>query len=96
MKIHNDHEYKNDYHIKGPMGRGIILKRTGTHVAFTGGTGCLVFMDLVALLLKHNILIDNAKNYPFEPGFRFIFYVSFPKKEECIGFELCDGLNKIC
>jgi hypothetical protein len=96
MKIHNDHECKNDYHIKGPMGRGIILNTTGTHVAFTCGTGCLAFMDLVALLLKHNIMIDDVTNYPFEPNFKFIFYVSFSKKEDCIGFELCDGLNKIC
>lgn len=39
------------YEIKGPMGIGLSLKPTGKHIAYTAGTGVLVFMDLVAYLL---------------------------------------------
>jgi len=33
------------------MGRGLGIGQTGRHVAFTAGTGVLVFIDLVAHLL---------------------------------------------
>jgi len=36
------------------MGKGLMTKRTGTHVAFAGGTGVLVFVDLVMhIALSH-------------------------------------------
>ena len=38
--------------IKGPMGKGLCLKRTGTHIAFSAGTGILVYVDLVAYLVR--------------------------------------------
>ena len=35
------------------MGVGLDIRKEGTHIAFTGGTGCLVFVDLVShLVLK--------------------------------------------
>ena len=40
------------YSIKGPMGKGLEILPKGTHIAFTGGTGVLVFIDLVAHLLR--------------------------------------------
>ena len=48
-----DSEMQNDtYKIKGPMGRGLGLSKDskGTFVAFSAGTGILVFIDLVAKL----------------------------------------------
>eukprot|EP00352_Strombidinopsis_acuminata_P005913 CAMPEP_0176376056 /NCGR_PEP_ID=MMETSP0126-20121128/27920_1 /TAXON_ID=141414 ORGANISM="Strombidinopsis acuminatum, Strain SPMC142" /NCGR_SAMPLE_ID=MMETSP0126 /ASSEMBLY_ACC=CAM_ASM_000229 /LENGTH=119 /DNA_ID=CAMNT_0017737339 /DNA_START=1841 /DNA_END=2200 /DNA_ORIENTATION=+ len=33
------------------MGRGVEMHHSGTHVAFTAGTGSLVFIDIVAHLL---------------------------------------------
>ena len=33
------------------MGKGLQVEATGTHVAFTSGTGILPFLDLVALLI---------------------------------------------
>ena len=29
------------------MGKGLMVKQKGIHVAFAGGTGVLVFVDLV-------------------------------------------------
>ena len=51
-KVHSDSEKESIYEIKGPMGKGINLKKYGTQVAFTAGTGILVFIDLVAYLVR--------------------------------------------
>ncbi len=45
-------EQNSTYLIKGPMGKGLGIHPQGTHIAFTGGTGVLVFLDLVAHLLR--------------------------------------------
>ena len=36
---------------KGPMGMGLQINKNGHNIAFTGGTGILVFLDIVAMLL---------------------------------------------
>jgi hypothetical protein len=42
------------------MGKGLEVKPEGTHIAFSAGTGCLVFVDLVAHLIRKNLgLLDN-------------------------------------
>ncbi len=47
------------FEVKYLMGMGLGLKKHGIHVAFAAGTGILVFIDLVALLIKFNLgLID--------------------------------------
>ena len=40
------------YKLKGPLGKGLDIMPKGTHIAFTGGTGVLVFIDLVAHLIR--------------------------------------------
>lgn len=53
-----------DYEVKGPMGKGLMVKQTGVHVAFAAGTGVLVFVDLVMQLalvnmqLAHHVIHD--------------------------------------
>lgn len=37
------------------MGKGLGLSSKGTHVAFVGGTGVLVFVDLIALMIRNNL-----------------------------------------
>ncbi len=44
-----------EFMIQGPMGKGLGLGSSGTHIAFTAGTGCLVFIDLVAYLIRRNL-----------------------------------------
>lgn len=34
------------------MGKGLGIQNEGHHVAFVGGTGILVFIDLVAFLVR--------------------------------------------
>ncbi|CDW77349.1 cytochrome b5-like heme steroid binding domain containing protein [Stylonychia lemnae] len=83
--------------VQGPMGIGLDIQRTGTHIAFTGGTGCLVFVDLVAFLLRKSMksLKPSEDNQIDGDSFKFVLYVSFPKREEVIGLELYEGLVQI-
>lgn len=39
------------YFVKGPMGLGLDIAAEGHNIVFCGGTGILVFLDLVAKLL---------------------------------------------
>ena len=39
----------------GPMGKGLMVNRSGVHVAFAAGTGVLVFVDLVMHLALVNL-----------------------------------------
>ena len=40
------------YEVKALLGKGLNLQKDGVHVAFAGGTGVLVFVDLIALLIR--------------------------------------------
>jgi hypothetical protein len=51
-RLINDSLKDDEFQIQGPMGKGIGLGTEGTHIAFTAGTGCLVFIDLVAYLVR--------------------------------------------
>lgn len=37
------------------MGKGLECKKSGTHIAFSAGTGCLVYLDLAAFLLRKEL-----------------------------------------
>jgi NAD(P)H-flavin reductase len=74
--------------VKGPMGLGLDIKEEGHYVAFAGGTGILVFLDLVAF-----ILIKIASGSQFESTFRFTLYFAAPNEEEAIGLKLCQNLH---
>jgi hypothetical protein len=44
------------------MGKGLDLKPSGVHVAFTAGTGILPFLDIVAYLIRYNL--NDAEGNP--------------------------------
>ena len=80
------------YEVKALLGKGLNLQKDGVHVAFTGGTGILVFIDLVALIIRQNLgLLNSSPPIPiFAPGstFKFVLYASFASREDAIGLEL--------
>ena len=39
------------WYVKGPMGMGLNLNMNGHNIVFTGGTGILVFLDLIAVMI---------------------------------------------
>ena len=68
------------FQVKTLLGKGLDLQRDGTHVAFVGGTGVLVFVDLIALLIKVNLgLVDKDSIPLFSKGssFKFVLYATF-------------------
>lgn len=87
------------FYIKGPMGKGLQLQPSGTHVAFCAGTGALVFLDLVAQLLILNCFKHDGKGLPdemanfFQPGFKLHLYAAFASREQAIGLELIEALQ---
>lgn len=40
--------------------------------------------------------MDPEEDAQLSGGFRFILYVSFPKQEEAIAFDMCQGLQELC
>jgi len=52
------------------MGKGLQIKSEGTHIAYTAGTGCLVFLDLIAHLIRKNLgLLDADEDSQLGPNF---------------------------
>jgi NAD(P)H-flavin reductase len=79
MKL-NEHDLSTIYTIQGPLGKGLDIQPDGTHIAFTAGTGILVFIDLVAHLIRKNLgQLDVNEEKQLKTKFTFILYVSFPK-----------------
>jgi hypothetical protein len=78
------------------MGKGLGVQRSGVHIAFTAGTGVLVFVDLVANLIRFNLSLDKpTKSERFEKDFKFVLFVSFPNRNDSVALELCDGLAEV-
>lgn len=80
--------------VKGPFGKGLSLKHTGVHVAFTAGTGVLVFLDLVARLILHNTGVKPL-GPDYDDDFKFIFYISHQNLNETMGMDLCYKLYEL-
>jgi len=53
---HRLHTAYNDlYQVKALLGKGLGIQKEGHHVAFVAGTGILVFIDLVAFMIRLNL-----------------------------------------
>jgi NAD(P)H-flavin reductase len=83
------------YEIKGPMGKGLLTKPSGLHVAFAAGTGVLTFMDTVAFASR--VAMQKVQGeQPVPPEFELVLYVSFNSRESSIGLELLTALDEYC
>ncbi|MFS8160340.1 MAG: hypothetical protein ACMG6E_09070, partial [Candidatus Roizmanbacteria bacterium] len=80
------------------MGKGLNLCRSGTYIAFATGTCCLVFVDLIAHLIRKNLdlLSEYEKATGLKDDFRFVLFASFASREDSIGLEMMEGLRDIC
>jgi predicted ferric reductase len=67
-------------------------KANGVFVAFAGGTGALVFLDLVSRIILNNLGVTPNE---FGKDFIFHFYASFRSEEESYGLELCSKLVEL-
>ena len=68
-------------------------------MAFVGGTGILVFLDLIALMIRVNLGLIPEQEVPAifnaKTQFKFVLYASFPTRKEAIGLDLIEGLRDI-
>ena len=81
--------------VKGLLGKGLEINEqtVGTHIAFVGGTGVLVFADLLCLLLRQNLgLLSSPK---FSPRFKLVLYATFDSKKNAYALDLLQGLHQI-
>jgi hypothetical protein len=95
QRVHENNPDKQ-FMIMGLMGHGLGIETTGSHVAFVAGTGILVFVDLVAYLIRLNLDMVNEDHGVLNKGkFKFILYASFPNRNEAVGLDLVDSLIKL-
>jgi len=75
--------------VKGPMGMGLDINKDAHNIVFTGGTGILVFLDLVAKLV-----ISLTDDYASEFGskFKLTIYFTAVSEKEAIGLQLLKDL----
>ena len=74
------------YYVKGPMGLGLNIDENGHNIVFCGGTGILVFLDLIAkIVLQQALNIDQTLG----EAFKLTLYFAAPSETEAIGIELC-------
>lgn len=89
---HKIYAPRNDevFYIKGPMGKGLMLNSDscGNYIAFAGGTGVLVFLDLVTRIAMNNMGM-LPREQQLADDFVFHFYASFHSEDYNIGVNLC-------
>ena len=105
-QVHDDNA-SGSFEIKGPYGTGLGLgpSSSGTHLVFVGGTGILVFLDLVAYMLRRMLAgaaagpgneVFEGEEFPdLDDGFELVMYAAFPRRSEGIGLELCEGAARV-
>ena len=76
------------FNIKGPFGLGLGIRPTGVHVAFSAGTGVLVFLDFVTRIILHNTGVKSFGD-DFDDEFKFILFISHQNLGETMGMDLC-------
>jgi NAD(P)H-flavin reductase len=69
------------------MGLGIDIRKDGHNVVFAGGTGILVFLDIVGLMITHP--------QTFPANFHLTLYFTAPTRADAIGIELLENFARI-
>ncbi|CAI2386100.1 unnamed protein product [Moneuplotes crassus] len=98
--------YQEQFYLQGPMGAGFDYTEEnlqGTNVVFCGGTGILPFMDLFAYLGRR-LVASHCSDYSMfadetisskESQARFIIYAYFQTRQDCIGIEMVEKIEKL-
>jgi hypothetical protein len=88
------------FEVKGPLGRGLMVKSTGVHVVFAAGTGVLCFVDLVAQLalaiMELDTIVMQGETLLDLNDFKLVFYCSFKDRSDAMALELLYALSDFC
>ena len=87
--------YNDLYQVKALLGKGLGISKEGHHVAFVAGTGVLVFIDLVAFLVRLNLGLLNLSDGTIldKKNFKFTLYASFATEDDALALDLLEGLQ---
>lgn len=88
------------FEVKGPLGRGLMVKSTGVHVVFAAGTGVLCFVDLVSQLalaiMELDTIVMQGETLLDLKDFKLVFYCSFKDRSDAMALELLYALSDFC
>jgi len=85
-----------EWYCKGPMGKSLGVRKSGTHLAFAAGTGTITFMDLsayVARLVMNEM--DEKERGEIDENFRFEYYVTYFDEKQACGLEMLRLLDAL-
>ena len=88
---------KKCFKVSGPMGKGLQPASSGVHVAFAAGTGVLVFVDLVAYLVRQKLEIkaaDEGEDNELGEDFKLVLFASFANEEEAIALDFLQAASE--
>ena len=94
--LHESESMNKQFEVQGPMGKGLDLQESGTHLFFAGGTGILTFIDLVGHLVKLNLNLLPEHERFFKSDFKMVLFLSFNNREEAIALELLEAFAEMC
>ena len=69
---------------------GLDLYKNGHNVVFCGGTGILVFLDIVARLVLLNCKVMLEEDCVFGEKFILTLYFAASSRENAIGLKMCE------
>lgn len=65
---------------------GANVDKDGHNIIFAGGTGILVYLDIIAMMVIQTCASSNF----FGPNFKLTLYFAAPTRAEAIGIELLE------
>lgn len=76
------------------MGKGLEIddQSEGIHVAFSAGTGILVFIDLIQRILLSNLNIFYSSRERLHPEFKLVLYQSFHSRNQACCLDLIEKI----
>lgn len=93
-------DQRDEYELKGPMGKGLAPEREGIHIAFCAGTGALCFVDMMAHVALAELGLLTAEDHQagsiMTNRFQMKLYASFPSKAEGVAWSLMEALDQYC
>jgi len=88
--LHSATETGHQLRLRGPVGKGLAVRNTGTHVAFAAGMGALSFLDLASHLARRHLgQLREEEEGQLGDNFKFVFYASFTSEQAAVGLHLC-------